>query len=82
MERDSPSITLLHPWRQFDAQGYARVEWADHLAKFRADRAKWTALREADWTRSGKWNRKPDTISRLVWRLVSHEAYHLAFFKD
>ena len=77
-ERDSPSITFLHPWRQFDANGYAHLDWDEHLAKFRSDRTRWIALRSADWTRGGKWNRKPDTISRLVWRLVSHEAHHLA----
>ena len=81
LEYESPSITLLHPWRQFEVHGYAFTVWAEHMEKFRSDRERWMTLSKADWNRDGKWNRKPDTISRLVWRLVSHEEYHLALFE-
>lgn len=81
IERESPSVKILHPWRQFDAGNYADVAWEIHMENFVEDRARWMALRDtADWNRGGKWNQKPDTIGGLTKRLAGHEAHHMAFF--
>ena len=81
MERDSPSVKILHPWRQFDLQNYASLPWDDHMRKFIEDRHQWIALSDSvDWTRGGKWNQKPDSIGGLTGRLVNHESHHIGFF--
>lgn len=78
LERDVPNIEILHPWRRFDQDGYASVGWEEHLAQFLADRDRWLLLHDVDWSRGGKWNRKPDTVGGLTRRLVDHESYHVA----
>jgi hypothetical protein len=79
IERPSPSVTILHPWRQFDANDYANLAWDQHMTQFLQDRQKWLALRDSvDWERGGKWNRKPDTNAGLTQRLADHEAYHIS----
>ena len=78
IERPSPNVTILHPWRQFDAKDYANLAWEVHLTKFVADRNQWLSFRNGvDWERGGKWNRKSDSIAGLTKRLVEHEAYHI-----
>ena len=81
VDRDHPSVTILHPWRVFDQSGYAELPWDDHFAKWTADRERWLEWQETvDWERGGKWNRKPDTIGGLTHRLAHHESYHLNLF--
>lgn len=78
IERDSPSVKILHPWRQFEAENYAMRPWTDHVQKFVDDRQRWITLRDSvDWNRGGKWNQKPDTIGGLTSRLANHEAHHI-----
>ncbi|HWA82896.1 MAG TPA: hypothetical protein VG820_05665 [Fimbriimonadaceae bacterium] len=79
LEHNDPSVKILHPWRQFEAEGYAILPWQDHMDKFLMDRRRWLALRGiADWNRGGKWNQKPDTVGGLTKRLADHESHHLA----
>ena len=79
MERDSPSIRILHPWRRFDSEGYASLDWDIHMQKFVKDRKTWLALKDvADPNRGGKWNGKADTILGLTARLADHESLHLS----
>ncbi len=78
LNNDSPNLTILHPWRQFEIENYASLDWDLHLKKFIEDRQKWMNLRDTvDRERGGKWNRKPDTIEGLTRRLADHESYHL-----
>ncbi len=78
LARDKPSVTVLHPWRQFDRGLYAELAWDEHLTAFLKGREEWLRLQNtADWTRGGKWNRKPDTVGGLTKRLANHEDYHL-----
>lgn len=82
-ERDNPSVTILHPWRQFDAMGYAAVPWDEHMAAYLQGRQDWASVcRETDPERGGKWNRKPDTIGGLTSRLVGHERHHILSLID
>ena len=77
-ERPSPSVKILHPWRQFEVLNYALLDWDDHMEQFRTDRRRWLSLCESvDWERKGKWNAKPDSIAGLTKRLVKHEAFHI-----
>lgn len=79
-ERESPSVTILHPWRIFDQNDYSRCPWDEHLERFLADRETWLAWQDQLVPlseRGGKWNRKPDTIGGLTQRLAHHEAYHV-----
>ncbi len=80
--RNNPNVTVLHPWRKFDQAGYANLPWEANFSKYMEDRARWLRWRDtADWTRGGKWNRKPDTIGGLTAHLANHEAYHLGLFR-
>ena len=82
LERDNPSVTILHPWRHFEKERYEEVPWEVHLAKFAADRRTWLdRLEGADLERSGKWNRKPDTVGGLTKRLAEHEAHHIGVLR-
>jgi hypothetical protein len=81
LERDHPRVTILHPWRHFEAARYDLEPWESHLEKFAEDRRKWLGLQEADWNRAGTWNRKSDTIGGLTKRLASHEAGHLRLLR-
>lgn len=77
-ERESPNVTIIHPWRQFARAGYAEIAWDTHLEQLVQGRWRWFAQRDSvDWERGGKWNRKPDTIGGLICRLAEHEAHHL-----
>lgn len=77
-ERESPNVTIIHPWRQFESACYAEIAWEIHLEQLVQGRLQWVAQRDSvDWERGGKWNRKPDTIGGLIRRLVEHEAHHL-----
>ncbi|MFZ4508032.1 MAG: DinB family protein [Fimbriimonas sp.] len=78
LERDNPSVKILHPWRQFAAEHYDGLPWEVHMSKFVADRRTWLArLDGADPERPGKWNGKPDTVGNLTSRLADHEAHHI-----
>lgn len=78
LNRDSPNVTILHPWRKFAAEGYANLEWESHMNRFKTDRAIWLQLlEEADWSRGGRMNRKPESIGSLARRLAEHERYHI-----
>lgn len=82
LERDNPNVTILHPWRHFDQGEYQALSWEDHFSKWESDRREWLTWQySVDWERSGKWNRKPDTIGGLTDRLARHESYHLDFFR-
>ncbi len=76
IEKDSPRVKILHPWRHFEALGYAQAPWEEHMEKFVADRQKWISL-SADPNCGGRWNQKPDTIGNMTRRLMRHERGHL-----
>lgn len=79
LDREDPSVKILHPWRKFDQEGYATRSWAEHMAKYLEDRERWLTWQAgADWARVGKWNGKPDTVGGLTNRLANHEAYHIS----
>ena len=81
-DRQAPSVTILHPWRHFEAGNYASVPWEMHMEKFVEDRKLWLALRDSmDFERGGKWNRKPDTIGGLTRRLADHESHHMSILR-
>lgn len=78
VERPGVSITLLHPWRLFDRDGYATLPWDEHRAAFLRNRQEWKELMAtADLSAGGKLNRIPHTVESLVRRLVLHEHGHL-----
>ncbi|MBS1707209.1 MAG: DinB family protein [Armatimonadetes bacterium] len=82
-ERDNPCVTVLHPWRHFEAMGYAALPWDVHMAAYLEGRQEWIRLcRQTDPNRGGKWNRKPDSVGGLVWRLVSHEHHHISSLRN
>jgi len=81
LEKDSPSVTVLHPWRKFEQGRYAEIAWEEHLSNFSLDRQRWLGWQDvADWSRTGKMNRKPLTVGELTQRLARHEEYHLTLF--
>ncbi len=78
LKSDNSNVTFLHPWRHFESQGYASTPWDEHMDVYCNDRKHWLELISgADRTRSGKWNRKPDTVEGLTKRLMAHEAHHI-----
>lgn len=79
-QRDRVSLTLLHPWRLFEACHYESEPWEDHLSAFLTDRDRWIELVSdpaLDRGRGGKLNRNERTIEGLTDLLVHHEIYHL-----
>lgn len=69
---------MLHPWRVFEQKSYELISWDEHLAQYKADRARWKALlKSSDRQKTGKINDKVHTIESLTERLVSHEHHHL-----
>lgn len=82
IDREAPSVKILHPWRLFEAENYALAPWEVHMSRFIEDRQRWLNLGDTvDWERGGKWNQKPDTIGGLTKRLADHEAYHVRLSK-
>ena len=82
LNRDNPSVKILHPWRKFAQEGYDGVPWGEHMQKFLKDRAAWLELRSLpEWNRVGKMNGKPETVASLTRRLALHEEQHLAYFR-
>ena len=80
-QRESPSVTILHPWSIFESKQYAAQSWDIHMEKFVEDRHKWLELQHSvDWRQGGKWNRRRDDIGGLTKRLADHETHHLSFF--
>ena len=78
LERDNPSVTILHPWRQFAQGRYEELPWEVHLSKFISDRRIWLdRLDGADPERPGKRNGKTDTVGGLTYGLAEHEAHHI-----
>jgi hypothetical protein len=79
LARENPSVTILHPWRKFDRENYANLEWEIHMARYLEDRKRWlNLLEQANWSRGGKMNRKPETVGTLAGRLAAHERHHIA----
>jgi hypothetical protein len=77
---ENPRVTLRHPWRKFDSQGYAQRDWAEHMDHYRADRQTWLELVAAtdfDRARGGTLNRNPRTCESLTRILQAHEKCHL-----
>jgi hypothetical protein len=82
LECDNPSVTILHPWRQFDKKRYEEVQWEVHMVKFVADRRTWLdRLEGAEPERAGKWNPNPDTVGGLTNRRAEHEAHHIGVLR-
>ncbi len=78
LERDNPSVKIVHPWRQFAHEHYEELPWEVHMSKFISDRRIWlNRLDGADPKRTGKRNGKPLTVSALTDILAAHELYHL-----
>jgi len=78
IDRDSPSVKILHPWRQFDLGNYAALPWDVHMKRFVEDRQRWLSFRDSvDWNRGGKRNLKSDTIGGLTKHLANHESHHI-----
>jgi len=83
LECDNPSVTILHPWRQFEKKRYEEVQWEVHMVKFVADLRTWLDRFEgADAERFGKWNRKPNTVGGHTKRLVDHEVHHISALRQ
>jgi len=77
-QKPGTSLTLLHPWRLFDLKTYGSVSWEEHLAAFKAGRARWKELlTSTDRTAAGKINGKDHSLESLTRRLVMHEQQHL-----
>lgn len=71
-------LTVPHPWRVFDKEGYVNVPWEEHMARYHDDRETWLQMEaEVDPEVGGKWNKRPDTVFGLTRRLAEHENYHL-----
>ena len=81
LSREAPNVTVLHPWRKFDREGYAGLPWEEHLAAFLIDRERWLEWESVDFSRGGKMNRKPETVGSLTRRLAQHETYHVALIQ-
>jgi hypothetical protein len=41
LARENPSVTVLHPWRKLDGDGYAGLPWEEHLTAFLNGRERW-----------------------------------------
>jgi hypothetical protein len=77
-QKPNPRLKLLHPWRLFAQNSYELIAWEDHLAAYRADRARWRELlKTADRQKTGKINGQEHSIESLTRRLVAHEHHHL-----
>jgi hypothetical protein len=79
--RENPSVRIVHPWVQFEAENYADLPWEVHMRSFLHDRAEWLEWSILDWNRGGKMNGKPQTLATLTRRLATHEAYHVALVR-
>lgn len=78
LERDNPSVKILHPWRQFAQEGYDELPWDAHMSKFISDRRFWLKRMDGvDPERKGKRNGKPLTVGDLTNLLAAHEQYHI-----
>lgn len=83
LAKPGASVTILHPWRQFEVHQYDQITWDDHLSKWLSDRDRWLELcRDADFSIEGKWNRKPETVYGLTNRLLRHEQHHILQLDD
>jgi hypothetical protein len=86
MERNGASVTILHPWRHFDREGFETVPWDIHMGRFLEDRAWWLKLGETGtvetWLYGGKPNRNPRTVGQLIEALAEHEAHHIHLLRS
>ena len=78
LERDNPSVKILHPWRHFEQHGYDQLPWEVHMSKFVSDRQTWLKrVSAADPERPGKRNGTHFTVGTLTSVLAQHEAHHM-----